>query len=217
MSFNTSHVTLYPWSWPGRCSRRNVSIHHMLLFIESRDARTRRTFMVSIHHMLLFIDGCLCCYARPYQVSIHHMLLFIEKRREDTWSGWCFNTSHVTLYHKWCWSLYRKKHVSIHHMLLFIWKVVWSWANLLRFNTSHVTLYHNRGHCYNGVYLVSIHHMLLFIPELYFALYGWDWFQYITCYSLSRVAIGVRHIEVGFNTSHVTLYLLRNYRTLKKS
>ena len=167
VSFNTSHVTLYPWSWPGRCSRRNVSIHHMLLFIESRDARTRRTFMVSIHHMLLFIDGCLCCYARPYQVSIHHMLLFIEKRREDTWSGWCFNTSHVTLYHKWCWSLYRKKHVSIHHMLLFIWKVVWSWANLLRFNTSHVTLYHNRGHCYNGVYLVSIHHMLLFIKGCY--------------------------------------------------
>ena len=120
MSFNTSHVTLYPWSWPGRCSRRNVSIHHMLLFIESRDARTRRTFMVSIHHMLLFIDGCLCCYARPYQVSIHHMLLFI--------------ISDVDLYivknmfqYITCYSLSERLSgpeqifcVSIHHMLLFI-------------------------------------------------------------------------------------------------
>ena len=77
-------------------------------------------------------------------------------------------------------------------------------------------------------HLVSIHHMLLFIHGSNSTSCLIWWFQYITCYSLSVIANMtvnqihlfqyitcyslslyspfVRFSEIGFNTSHVTLY-----------
>ena len=102
-----------------------------------------------------------------------------------------FNTSHVTLYQGSAQGVQYSRLVSIHLMLLFI-------------------------DCSRGLNRrtidVSIHLMLLFIevdqvienPELTF--------QYISCYSLSGDHGDGTANLVGFNTSHVTLYLLLIFR-----
>ena len=104
-----------------------------------------------------------------------------------------FNTSHVTLYRwdsiqDWSW-----KHVSIHHMLLFIGFTLIGAICTRGFNTSHVTLYppSPKGGVGVGV------------------------FQYITCYSLSKLQSYSTSESEGFNTSHVTLYL--STKTVEKS
>ena len=102
--------------------RNDVSIHHMLLFIDLQSISGKRRNKVSIHHMLLFIVKSaydqisifgfqyITCYSlskrgskerKPDIVSIHHMLLFIIER--------------MTLVY-----LRAFNQVSIHHMLLFI-------------------------------------------------------------------------------------------------
>ena len=76
---------------------RKVSIHHMLLFIESIAACVMASMPVSIHHMLLFISEVTRAKAAE-EVSIHHMLLFISQDRMRVRYITSFNTSHVTLY-----------------------------------------------------------------------------------------------------------------------
>ena len=53
--FNTSHVTLYRIARNTDYTNKKVSIHLMLLFIESREPQSSRLKVVSIHLMLLFI------------------------------------------------------------------------------------------------------------------------------------------------------------------
>ena len=77
----------------------------------------------------------------------------------------CFNTSHVTLYQMHSWTATICFDVSIHHMLLFI-------------ASAEPVL--------SPTIMVSIHHMLLFIRRWRRWGFASTWFQYITCYSLSR-------------------------------
>ena len=120
-SFNTSHVTLYPNPVPPLRSGREVSIHHMLLFIPN----VAPTGSIAVQSF------------NTSHVTLYHQ---IQNWTSNTFSG--FNTSHVTLY------LYRTHSspsaclVSIHHMLLFITVRPSTMIPVTSsFNTSHVTLY----------------------------------------------------------------------------
>ena len=75
---------------------------------------------VSIHHMLLFIDLQSISGKRRNKVSIHHMLLFIDIVTDALTAFGSFNTSHVTLYPECSAGAGNCVRVSIHHMLLFI-------------------------------------------------------------------------------------------------
>ena len=59
--------------------RNDVSIHHMLLFIDLQSISGKRRNKVSIHHMLLFIGIFIKTKEDLLIVSIHHMLLFIPR------------------------------------------------------------------------------------------------------------------------------------------
>ena len=139
-----------------------------------------------------------------------------------------FNTSHVTLYHRGlrtpdghdrfqyisCYSLSAFSAttlsdfcVSIHLMLLFIAVrggedfpgTVVSIHLMLLFIEMDLETYPKKKD-------VSIHLMLLFIPSLGRHEDLIRMFQYISSYSLSAVAVDMRVLIIGFNTSHVTLY-----------
>ena len=76
ISFNTSHVVVYLYSWNIRTKLDRVSIHLMLLFIENSDMY--RTIKKQFQYI-----SC-CCLSRSNAhiihnagVSIHLMLLFI--------------------------------------------------------------------------------------------------------------------------------------------
>ena len=105
----------------GTVPGNHVSIHHMLLFILTRNSEKQslqgfntshvtlyrfRVFLytwhyfVSIHHMLLFIQFQNILQRHHIEVSIHHMLLFIHFGSPLIRLNRCFNTSHVTLYQK---------------------------------------------------------------------------------------------------------------------
>ena len=64
-------------------------------------------------------------------------------------------------------------------------KIVFYWKLEASFNTSHVTLY-------------------LLVSSFWVS---FPWFQYISCYSLSKAHYRTEMLKRGFNTSHVTLYL----------
>ena len=118
-SFNTSHVTLYRYSWQYWYKLELVSIHLMLLFIGITKAsssaptgfntshvtlyrgetRLPSSFKhVSIHLMLLFIELYIKDIVAVIRVSIHLMLLFISYHIILNVHASSFNTSHVTLY-----------------------------------------------------------------------------------------------------------------------
>ena len=165
---------------------------------------------VSIHLMLLFITVCqipvkgeqgfqyiscysLSCFSRRsvifhipfqyiscYSLSGGHFVYFSVYL--------CFNTSHVTLY------LLRREYKK---------------RGAERFNTSHVTLYlvrrpyQKRGQefQYISCYSLSITPCINKVNR--------KRFQYISCYSLSLPVIRKELQHQRFNTSHVTLYLVR--------
>ncbi len=208
--FNTSHVTLY-LEQNRDCQQFNhVSIHLMLLFIYILFGTLCTTAPVSIHLMLLFISkhfhiyqifykfqyiSCysLSCFSRRsvifhipfqyiscYSLSGGHFVYFSVYL--------CFNTSHVTLY------LLRREYKK---------------RGAERFNTSHVTLYlvrrpyQKRGQefQYISCYSLSITPCINKVNR--------KRFQYISCYSLSLPVIRKELQHQRFNTSHVTLYLVR--------
>ena len=163
MSFNTSHVTLYP---KDRFGLVNVITFQ---YISCYSLSTFWTYMNTLEQR--FNTSHVTLYRRDvgtwtwgWCVSIHLMLLFISQRQPDRRLQWCFNTSHVTLYRQ-------------RTGLWIIWNV--------SFNTSHVTLYHIKTAKQNLWNSVSIHLMLLFIRNAQ----SWSEikqrFQYISCYSLS--------------------------------
>ena len=69
-------------------------------------------------------------------------------------------------------------------MLLFIKSLTKEKGQKCRFNTSHVTLYREFA-----------------VYTMYNAK-----FQYISCYSLSKLRMRLYQMDMSFNTSHVTLY-----------
>ena len=118
-----------------------------------------------------------------------------------------FNTSHVTVY----LSMFAFSH-----------------EKQSNFNTSHVTVYQSiKGNC-RTIWTISIHLMLLFIFVLSLLMHNLCWFQYISCYCLSKLylclvlqskqfqyiscyclsgnAFILSRIWLNFNTSHVTVY-----------
>ena len=118
--FNTSHVTLYPgqnapdipymkfqyitcyslstWGIPATV-QHNVSIHHMLLFIQAESNFLLFGHGVSIHHMLLFIEIRSSASANLFlRFNTSHVTLYLASPFRHLLFRCCFNTSHVTLY-----------------------------------------------------------------------------------------------------------------------
>ena len=96
---------------------------------------------VSIHHMLLFIDLQSISGKRRNKVSIHHMLLFIVKSAYDQIS--IFGFQYIT-----CYSLSKRGSkerkpdiVSIHHMLLFIAAPVHAQTDPMEVSIHHMLLF----------------------------------------------------------------------------
>ena len=98
-------------------------------------------------------------------------------------------------------------HISfIHLMLLFICNAPTLHCKSQDFNTSHVTLYRfNRNYSKGLAYRFNTSHVTLYLADIKNAL-DRSVFQYISCYSLSRHTREDLNEDLGFNTSHVTLY-----------
>ena len=191
ISFNTSHVTLYRYSLP------DCSGEERFQYISCYSLSYAALLPNKIFKMFQYIS----CYSLSEKIQSNQkrcdLFQYIScyslseaKYIEDKDNNG-FNTSHVTLYQGSAQGVQYSRLVSIHLMLLFI-------------------------DCSRGLNRrtidVSIHLMLLFIevdqvienPELTF--------QYISCYSLSGDHGDGTANLVGFNTSHVTLYLLLIFR-----
>ena len=163
ISFNTSHVTLYPRERTDLWKRSNVSIHLMLLFIrKSVYLRCFSGCFNTSHVTLYHVDlgsGIICI-----NVSIHLMLLFIINGSVQRYLLiYSFNTSHVTLYlipkqkklvalkfqYISCYSLSKPFGQRKNALALFQYISCYSSSKTRRtdfscypsFNTSHVTLY----------------------------------------------------------------------------
>ena len=142
-------------------------------------------YSISIHLMLLFINSGYIRSERLLCISIHLMLLFIGSVEPQFVIDRYFNTSHVTVYQPQCYqhqSLYLisihlmllfilssdRIHlclpsISIHLMLLFIFMSILLSIKKEYFNTSHVTVYQSYTNGFPSSLLISIHLMLLFI------------------------------------------------------
>ena len=120
-NFNTSHVTVYQGKRL-RCGRpQSISIHLMLLFIQSAFSHGLLSTAISIHLMLLFI-GNKWFYAfitSIFQYISCYCLSLAGGLRKELIKH--FNTSHVTVYPL------SPRYYGIHFP---------------NFNTSHVTVYH---------------------------------------------------------------------------
>ena len=167
--FNTSHVTLYRVLeirlTLNRPKFQYISCYSLSALVLS----WRENRNVSIHLMLLFIVDCKSCKRSFSIVSIHLMLLFIEimEHRETA-----------------------KNCVSIHLMLLFIWyRMQGHLFPNSRFNTSHVTLY-RLSDCQNNQLHIRFNtsHVTLYRIRTWLINRSGISFQYISCYSLSRIA-----------------------------
>ena len=205
-SFNTSHVTLYPVPEMIYLPRDSFNTSYVTLYLQNKTHLEHQSFSFNTSHITL--------YRRNWKrrkkvtaVSIHLMLLFIKYGLS---SGSCgtlgFNTSHVTLYLEG--EIIEEKPLTFQYISCYSLSIS---CPICFFRT-----------------VVSIHLMLLFIRTPAWPLEVNQRFQYISCYSLSRcrhrccyirsvsihlmllfIKLGYEDsdIELGFNTSHVTLYL----------
>ena len=99
LGFNTSHVVIYLSAFRSASIEGRVSIHLMLLFINTESGVISLFNKVSIHLMLLFIQKEMTTRFDGINVSIHLMLLFIRcVSLEKFITGQSFNTSHVVIY-----------------------------------------------------------------------------------------------------------------------
>ena len=73
-----------------------------------------------------------------------------------------FNTSHVTVYHLFCSSLFPVIYFNTSHVTVYQ-KIFIHIKSVADFNTSHVTVYHTRKPSEMLLTGISIHLMLLFI------------------------------------------------------
>ena len=184
LSFNTSHVTLYPdgrrssWSRTSCFNTSHVTLYRLV------PAASPPASSFNTSHVTLYLG---LASQRLEQSQFQYISCY---SLSDMWRQECgeyigFNTSHVTLYHRadgkvetkiWfqyisCYSL------SENRKDMFC-------SSVCSFNTSHVTLY-----------LLSVLYFRVLIL-----------FQYISCYSLSDTIWFESFQVYGFNTSHVTLY-----------
>ena len=114
-----------------------------------------------------------------------HVTLYQKYPTYETTGGYRFNTSHVTLYHE---------NIDIIP------------ANGYRFNTSHVTLYRTENSMeWNGENSFNTSHVTLYPALLICANCGHS-FQYISCYSLSRLLEKKHGFKRGFQ--YISCYSL---------
>ena len=189
ISFNTSHVTLYP----------------LMISLTNSTNTGFNTSHVTLYHGTRINLGL---YTTGFNTS--HVTLYLSEQCCLLSSDQCFNTSHVTLYQmKWAIDKLNLKfqYISCYSLSLTTGNLEMTYK---RFNTSHVTLYHDSALVVHSTYLfqyiscyslsttwtsnicrsyVSIHLMLLFI----------------------KMAQAVQHRKKCFNTSHVTLYPPESY------
>ena len=188
--FNTSHVTVYRFRNVGGVYGRKFQ-YISCYCLSWKNAIVGNSKSISIHLMLLFITLIPLSNLVGYCISIHLMLLFIYTTELFYVIVRNFNTSHVTVYHRYYHLPLLHNGISIHLMLLFILIPL---SNLVGycisihlmllfimqdnslhhtvydFNTSHVTVYHIIGRLLLCCSIISIHLMLLFIRTLYFPL-----------------------------------------------
>ena len=141
-NFNTSHVTVYRNSWYRPTHERifqYISCYCLSL-----------PFLCICR--ILFQFQYISCYCLSSTVSPLLVPQFY------------FNTSHVTVYHKYHFACYSIFYISIHLMLLFIKGITVFGQINIYFNTSHVTVYHV------AIFVHTIQQI----------------FQYISCYCLSN-------------------------------
>ena len=166
------------------------------------------------------------------EVSIHLMLLFINNRNIMECKEICFNTSHVTLYRLWgartghCDICFNTSHVTLYRIGVskIVRKLKFQYISCYSLSETYILSMVTGGKfqyisCYSlsyscrkyadvdefqyiSCYSLSVWHLLwlLLVQK----------FQYISCYSLSQKVVLVLGSRRRFNTSHVTLYLMRN-------
>ena len=139
-------------------------------------------------HVTLYLFSSFFSFRTSCRFNTSHVTLYLNHREIWFNCNFRFNTSHVTLYR-----ITRKKMGGFRS----------------GFNTSHVTLYQNAGKVVAVPVGVSIHLMLLFISKAQVNNSRASGFQYISCYSLSKMNYDKSNIPLSFNTSHVTLYQLK--------
>ena len=165
----------------------------MLLFISFSSSSASVSLIVSIHLMLLFIIIPVFSSNWKNPVSIHLMLLFISP---------LLITSKLS------------DRVSIHLMLLFIMED--AGVKALQWEFQYISCC-----CLSGIFRlnsvrswVSIHLMLLFIYCRRCYSVREDMFQYISCCCLSKLRSWFGLKPIGFNTSHVVVYLTQKGRPM---
>ena len=184
LGFNTSHVTLYRSTARWQYTLLRVSIHLMLLFIRNVRWNSRKWFGFNTSHVTLYQYKACKLHIRPERFNTSHVTLYLE--------GEIIEEKPLTFQYISCYSLsiscpicFFRTVVSIHLMLLFIRTPAWPLEVNQRFQyISCYSLSRCRHRCCY-IRSVSIHLMLLFI----------------------KLGYEDSDIELGFNTSHVTLYL----------
>ena len=117
--FNTSHVTLYPVVVCQRCSFLGFQYITCYSLSFHPDLQVHG-LLVSIHHMLLFIETVEIRDGDVYMFQYITCYSLSSSARLSCHMSHCFNTSHVTLYRVGFVRYEIYLLVSIHHMLLFI-------------------------------------------------------------------------------------------------
>ena len=164
-SFNTSHVILYPLpSWIIFIAVICFNTSHVILYLkEQKDEKNVLQFQYISCYSLSGKGDFVEWYDPCFNTS--HVILYLNTTRRILCRNLCFNTSHVILYPDAYDYATDRTEVSIHLMLFFILTDIVESQMKEGFNTSHVILYHN-----------ALEDTITFSE-----------FQYISCYSLSRL------------------------------
>ena len=98
ISFNTSHVAIYPTSPPQESSRHSFQYISCCYLSGGIHRRWKPEKTVSIHLMLLFINMCTAMRLRTGSFNTSHVAIYLISgcRWSCRISG--FNTSHVAIY-----------------------------------------------------------------------------------------------------------------------
>ena len=144
LHFNTSHVTVYPFSFSSSETFVTISIHLMLLFILPYRLFKNNLLNISIHLMLLFI------YMGDYNSDMLKIFQYIS----------CYCLSFGTILIMVYYGYFNTSHVTVYQCV-----PLWESKTIRYFNTSHVTVYQNHNVSREILKGISIHLMLLFIAE----------------------------------------------------
>ena len=187
VDFNTSHVTVYQEKQECCDQRSLISIHLMLLFIDSNQ-------FVHLLHFLFQYISCYCL-SRKYSgkdfAKVHFNTSHVTVYRDN-----CSNATYFSIFQYiscYCLSLQtgakcaRCTNFNTSHVTVYPVEDPRS-KELAHFNTSHVTVYqnHHRAETVGTPYFNTSH--VTVYQERIKASYREGIFQYISCYCLSSSA-----------------------------